>query len=470
MDHRHGQSRRAATRLSRRNLLAVTTGIAAGVALPPARAVAQAAASAGIATRIGTSLGSTVGREVGRFAFGQVMTAIGLDLTGAGAMQAALNEIMNELHVLQEKVDRLQRTLEEGLGELRYAAALEPVLGLIARNDTIQRHTDVLLDIAPNASHSAEERARRLAEAERQKRLIFDDMTPDYLDGPTRWDNALRGLRGQLGLIQSWSRMVATKSGWSFGAADAAKIQEHWDFLDAQQALNVSYVVDYYMAHGLTTQARTTLAQWYRNRAAQLSMLRGTVTRQDEMPRAALDGGGTMLTKLRYLPANTLIDKGKRIMHYLTVSERVQQTVLVNAGAPAVEARRRLTIETGLPTKPPEYVGDGGDASWVGTWTQPDEWRLVGAQEFADIANTYNGFVLRGGPDRFHDALVSGGFRFQHDAPFRVWVADTRPWGSSHRHNAFLEADRWWYPAQELTDSAGLQFCRTLPAEETYWY
>lgn len=298
--------------VSRASFLVSGTAALAATALPWSRALAAPAldiTAGGIALSIGQSLASGAIGSIGSFAFGSIMSAMGVDLNGQGAMNAKLDAILAKLDELQNSVTALTRFIEAEDAQIEYDTAYASVQPLIDANKTLSGHYSDLLKLDPKAH--AGQVISKIGDIER---LIND---PTYLRGVETWHNALSGLNGQTSLLRAWGKAVFHEPSASiFDQTQAGKIQSRWDAFDAQQALTVAYLVDHYNSKLIPepATAQRILAQWWGNRQVQLQALRGCVKKVDVFPQAHDGNIVNVTTNLVFMPDTMVYSRQSNCM------------------------------------------------------------------------------------------------------------------------------------------------------------
>jgi hypothetical protein len=302
----------------RREFLKTSIAIAAGSAFfGSAPLLLEAQATSSIATQIGTSVASAFGKQVGTLAFGSIVSAIGIDTDSSSAQSAAilnqLNQISTQLTALASEVQSIRTEIEVGFAEQAYTNAVGLVLGLITQTKHMTDSFSDLVALIPASTDTPEEKSYKRQRILDMKAHINQLFAQDgYFGGLDTWNAVMTGIAdSNLSLIKTWSKLVYVKANAWYGVRQARKVQKLWDYYDAQQALMASYLIDYYHATGLYVTARTTLSNWYRNRAQQLALLRGQVVSEDRFQMN--DGNGVVTTKVtplnNALPQNVIILK-----------------------------------------------------------------------------------------------------------------------------------------------------------------
>lgn len=110
---------------------------------------------------------------------------------------------------------------------------------------------------------------------------------PNNQSGLETWHDVLTGANGQTSLIRASSRAVFKKQS-IFNQRQVQIVQEYWEYFDAQQALTVSYLIDFLNATERHDETRTLISRWYRNRDAQLAEIRGCAAPIDVFPKTAV--------------------------------------------------------------------------------------------------------------------------------------------------------------------------------------
>ena len=222
-----------------------------------------------IAVTIGSSLAEGALSDGASFGLGQVLSLMGVDVSGLGEVNAKLDEIIDRLKKLQASIDDLSKYLHNALSQLSYDLAIQPLDPLIAANDTLKQRFKDLLALTDQK------------QIDQMKKLITDIIHNDLLEALATWNNCLMGGANQTSVIKAWGTAVYTHYNPVFGPAAAQSIQAQWDFVDAQQALSVMYLVEYYNEQGLPESAYNTINEWQQNRKAQLSLLCATTQTMD---------------------------------------------------------------------------------------------------------------------------------------------------------------------------------------------
>lgn len=293
-------------RLSRRAVLrGASAAVAAAVLAPSSMGRlawgAESGGAASLAANIGGSLAKGALGSVSSFAFGQMMSAVGVDMSGQAEMNAKLDQMLEKLDALQGSVDRLRDYLGSELTQMQYDAAYAQVQPLISRNKYLNEKFKYLL-------------TARKENIQRTKNDISNAINdPNYQSGIETWHDVLTGLNGQTSLIRASSRAVFNKQS-IFNQKQAQIVQEYWEYFDAQQALTVSYLIDSLNATDRRDEARMLISRWYRNRDAQLVGVRGCAAPVDVFPKIT---GTTVVehrTPLKSLPARTLYSKATELM------------------------------------------------------------------------------------------------------------------------------------------------------------
>lgn len=257
---------------------------------------AQDSIALSLAGSIGSSLAKGAVGAIGSFAFGQMMSAFGFDMSGQAAMNAKLDEILGKLNALQTSVDRMQNFLATELTQMQYDAAYASVAPLIARNQTLNDKYSYLLKTSPSNAFATKVEIG----------LLLVD--PDYQAGLHTWHNAMVGANGHTSLIAALSRAVFNKQP-IFNQQQASLIQQYWDYFDAHQALTVSYLMDHLNNTKRHDDALNLLSTWYDNRTAQLALVRGGTRAVDVFPKASGKTVVTQQTPMNALPKSSLYSK-----------------------------------------------------------------------------------------------------------------------------------------------------------------
>src|ERR1700761_2576859 len=90
-----------------------------------------------IAVTIGTSLAEGALSDGASFGLGQVLSLMGVDVSGLGEVNAKLDEIIDRLKQLQASIDDLKNYLQNTLSQMSYDLAVQPLKPLITTNDTL---------------------------------------------------------------------------------------------------------------------------------------------------------------------------------------------------------------------------------------------------------------------------------------------------------------------------------------------
>jgi hypothetical protein len=165
--------------------------------LRPDSAVAQDLDTSELASFIGKGLASGVLGSIGTMAFGKIMGAMGVDLSGQGEMLKKLDQILAKLDTLQNSVNAMQNYLQAELSQMQYNQAYNAVAKLVATNLTIFRMLKSLLKVDANANPAQVRDLKAKIQA-----LVQDS---DYQTGPQIWHDALVGANGQTSLLRAWA-------------------------------------------------------------------------------------------------------------------------------------------------------------------------------------------------------------------------------------------------------------------------
>ena len=442
---------------SRRGLLAGGGSLlllAPRIALGQGAAVGAAVESSlakSLATSIGSSLAKGAVGAVGAYALGQILSVAGFDMSGQAAMMGKLNEIIDRLKVLQQSVDQLRATLLKTLSKLSYDVAVGQVQPLIDLNGTLTDSYAALLRAAPGEVDGA-----------RADILALTDAT--LLKGPRTWHNALVGGSGQTGLIEAWGRDVFNAHAKWYAADAARAMQTQWNYLDAQQAMTVNFLVEHLNATHQRAKAIETLRQWHRNRGEQAAKLRGMV--DAVLPYATIGADGQIVTGgfgVRHLPPYVAISVPTNIMWCLVVGAPVAQ------GADEAAFQREIAgdiaaVTTNTGVGAPETFGQATE----------NFWQILGNDEIIAMMKECGGDV-GGGADHFEMAMRARGFVFPEDH-VRIWTNDARDFamfGPPLRiRTAMVENESWWHYNPDPTARAMVLLGRRLaPGEaDNYWY
>ena len=377
--------------------------------------------SSSIAITVGESLAKGALGQVGGLALGQILVLVGADISGQQEMSRKLDQILADLAVLRTAVDRLTADLQKVGADLAYDFSVNGVLGLIAVNTTLNGAFKSLLIAKP-------------AEQQKLKGSIATELAK-LTTGLATWDNCLRGISGQTGLINGWGRKVRANCADWFSPVSALAIESHWDYFDAQQALTVAYLVEFYNQNDEPTMAKNTLETWSQNRKLQLSMLRGTLRREEKVINSWVDvhiepgkellinlgtselpvknPNSTLLTvavpswttmPLSFLPPNTAIHISSSTMWCLKIGGEVSANSIENFGD------KKITFHEIYP-------------SIVDITGVHDGWTL---QSYDKIRSTLFVKARVDEVSLFHDGLSSLEFIFAPHGPARInlWTLD----------------------------------------------
>jgi len=316
--------------LDRRTFLgSITAPVAAlslGQALFPRRALADpdwASLGMGLSTGIATELVKSEFGPIGGVVFGSVLSALGLgDDTSAKLDQisakldeinAKLDQVITQLNVLQASVDALRDQLRESTARIDYDAAYSRVEDLISHNQTL---LEIYRDIADPSKRDA---------ITFNKQQFLQQVGDGVIVRGVRqlWNDSIQGLNGQTGLIEAFCRKIWS-SPTAFTEKDAHSIEQHWDFLDAQQALSMMFLMEYYKAHSAGSNIPDLLKKWEANRRGQLRKLRGTLRPYDLFPILTRDPDD----------GRPPIKDGKPQYHVQNLASRLPAGVMVSKNPP----------------------------------------------------------------------------------------------------------------------------------------
>jgi hypothetical protein len=412
-----------------------------------------------IAGTIGADLAKSVVGAAGQFAFGEILNMAGV--SEQAELGAKLDQILAAISQLQSTVDELANELRARLSQLAYDVAIKPVQTLIDRNTALGGMFKALLVAAP-------------AEVAAKKQDIAALMDGDFLQGLATWNSALCGSSGQTGLLRAWNAAVGYRDLPSAGqallfGADASKaVQDQWDYLDAQQAMTVNFLVEHFNATGQPLQARQTVTDWSRNRQAQLGLLRGAVRPTDTF--ATIDENGqpvTVETPVKVLPPFTIVSLKSAMMWYLKIGAAVPQLqtngLLAKEVAPMLAEAVHTTGKSGWSILDPDTIG-------------PILYDCGGRNYQVKDAMIARGFIVPAGPSgyaiwtsRSMGWPPNRGIWWQwSDYPSDIPGPNAR----ERRLVAYADGSGWLYPAYLPTDRANVLFGRRLESNEAadYWY
>ena len=265
----------------------------AGLPLPAsAQAAAGALTGADLLKKLGGSIANGVVSGLAHYAFGQILSAAGVDMSGLKEIQDTLNQIQNSINQLSRDIASLKDVLQKELAELRYDVAYQQVAALIATNKELLLQSATLVSMPPGDLRDA------------QKNKMNRMIERNLLTGPHIWQDALSGAGGQSGLIAAWGRAVF-RTYSVYGPVQAAAAQKNYDFFDAQQAITVAFIIDYWKEQGNLARANQTRRDWYAARDGQRGLYRGGDRQYDEMP--VVDDNGRFSSDIAKTAANSFI-------------------------------------------------------------------------------------------------------------------------------------------------------------------
>jgi hypothetical protein len=406
-----------------------------------------------MAFEIGNNLADAAAGPVGSFAFGQMMSAMGFQQQDPVA--AALAQISAQLAALQKSVDALTAEMNNEITQLNYDLVIAPVTALIADNQTLLGNFQTLAQDTTDADRDA-------------TKATINVTLPNMVNAPAVWNDTLCGTAGQTGVIEAWSRVVHTHCADFFGPTQSASIQQHWNFLDGQQALSVLYAVEHANSVGDSSTAANIISVWQTNRTAQLALLRGmpigddTFNWRDPVTNAIT----AVTTPVKALPPLVICKTiaGQASMVYISISGPVSLA----------------SIDATIPTEAmyaAHYTGVGLSSA-AAPLIPTDTWNVLQTQDLIEFLNACGGSVGQGADDYFIGALNAHGFMTTE--PYRLWTDVPReggypvptPFGMEGFRNVFVEGSGWWNPSTNPDDTAGLLLARQLDAGEAdnYWY
>jgi hypothetical protein len=424
----------------------------------------------GAAETLGGQLAESAAGPIGAFAFGQLLSWAGLGDNSQAEMQAALNQIIQQIAVLQQSIDQLHADMEAAMTQIQYDVVAQPVNALIASNETL------LGLFATLAGAPADELAD-------QRASIVSQMGPSIVTAPQTWHDTMTGNTGTTGIIQAWNQVVHTHYPF-FDAQAANAIAQHWAYLDAHQTQSVMYCVEWMNHQGNPAGAVQTLLNWREHRIAQLGMLRGMPWSLDRYiyvdgnPDAGRPNAERIATELRSLPPGVTITsfEGAPMMYYLTLMGPIAHG---NSGSDFNSAYQEC-VNTVADVTDRQGQGDQVDDSTL--------WNIPSPPQMIDFLNFCGGSVGGGGADHFADALSTKNFTGAGGQQLRLWtdfmrnpdgtpltipiMPFGRPMPMGEARSVFVDGDSWWNPSTDPNDTAWLLFQRRLsPGEaDDYWY
>lgn len=271
-----------------------------------------------VASFIAKGIASGVLGEVGSEGFTSIMSSLGLGFGGgssddssakaaaeAARQQAAkLAEIADAVNALSSKLDLVQDTILVAVSKSAYTAALNgKVSDLTAVNSFVDSELRALT-ITPDKDRQA-----------RLKDYILKNLVQG---GMQSWHNALYGtVSRDSSLIVLWSKVVQQVNPGIYDFAMADAVQSQWDYLDAEQARAIAYIIDYMRSEpAYVNDIIPTIESWRQNRKLQMSILRGTSHMSDNFyyPEDSLVKFENVI--LKALPNNTVVDRTTRTIWY----------------------------------------------------------------------------------------------------------------------------------------------------------
>lgn len=379
--------------------------------------------------------------EAGSFAFGRILSAMGLG-TDTSAIDAQLSQISTQIVALEAQMTGLVSQMTQ----IEYNGLAAPLSDIIATNTTL---TSLFLNLTGvDTKNSA-----ALATA---KQAVSAELTQNIVLAPALWNQTLCGYAGVTGLIEAWNRVVQTHH-TNFDVVAATAIQTQWETLDAQQALSVTYAIEYYNNAKQPDQAAAVMTTYKTNRTTQLALVLGGSAKSDstEWTDAATKETATVVTTMSSLPPAVMLLSidGGLMMCGTTIYgpiKRGDDEWLSDFNSSLSLLQNWIVQETGV----------------IGTWNPPDTATLI------DLLNHFGGSVGGGGADSFGTAMTTSGFTFP-DGPIRLWTGLYYDSLTNHPfRNVFVDGDTWWNPSTQSDDSAMLLLARTPSADEVkrYWY
>ena len=436
-----------------------------------------ASIGASVATSAATSVAGAVGRglasgavsAVGAVAVGQLMAAVGVDMSGQGGGNGKLDEVLAKLGLildqmvkLQGAVERLRGEMERSFSSLIRDVSLGTVIELININANLLEDFQALRGARP----------AEIAATVRRFRSKFADSLERGLE---TWNNALLGLSGQTSILQASSNVIVARSGALYGPADAKKMQNRWDYLDAQQALTAMFLVERLNAMGRPERAKAALRKWAENRKAQVARVYGGVRSVEDM--VTLDAGGQRVSVRMTspaLPAHTLIQKrpvelgafkGKLPMWYLTVGAPVPHHT--------VRCARVGMLGCETPEWPAEVLRAAAAANQqTGPHHYPfDSWRVIDEQGMTNLmvdCGLPESDNKLGAVKQFRDVLARNGFTLP-PGQLRLWTHLTLGGEEGSGRIVMRDGDRS-DADRNPNATASLLLVRLMEKNEEYWY
>lgn len=414
------------------------------------------------ATWIGGGLANALAGPVTSFAFGQMLNAIGLG-ENTGPVAAKLDQIITQIGVLQQTLNAFITAMSAAIAQVNYDVVAGPMDPLINANTTLAGLFQQLAQVDTNDKDA-------IASA---KAAVNDVLNSTIALAPATWNTALCGTAGSTGVIAAWNRVAQTHY-VHFGTDATNAIQQHWQFLDAQQALSAMYAVEYYNNQNNPTAAAAVISTWHTNRKAQLGLLRAMPVGSDYAkwtdPATKISTYET--TSLLQFPPNCVVVPldGAPLMCYLTICGPLAHGQVTNEDSEfddnLYEIGKQIYANTlWLGGLTPSGSVDDGD------WNPPPIPMMV------DLLNYFGGSVGGSGADYFATALQNNGFSFPA-GQLRLWTDAQRdslerpediPYFS---RSVFVDGDSWWNPSTDPNDTAMLLMVRRLYQREfpTYWY
>ncbi len=260
----------------------------------------------------GGSIASAVGQFAAKNAAGGIIGSVAGNLVtplifGPSEEITKLNEILDKLNALQESIDSFRSDVEKRFNRQEYLSVASKAYEINKTNRFLMGPYKKWIGGDRDAK---DEFFDRLAEKSKE----LNEGLQDWHDAIVGSDGAGDAL-GMPGMIRSFQRAVLVRRNGLLGPEAAREIQDHWDRLDASQAITVLFSVFDKAMKGQARGIRYKLEEWRELREQQLKLLRGVARKSDTFYHVDAPDR-PVLTPLNYLPDRTVITTANSVMWY----------------------------------------------------------------------------------------------------------------------------------------------------------
>jgi hypothetical protein len=429
--------------------------------LPPVFAdTTEGSAAGSISSDIAENIqGDLRGQLVG-IAFGSILSAAGVDVSGMDQINGKLDTILTDLTVLQQSVDQLASEMQEMLIQSRWDAVAMSAQSLIRQNNQMMKWYKAIV------RHGAS--SGEIATAKDQLRGLIRDYDLD--SAVDQWNDLMCGSLHTDGIISVWGKSVYLRCKGFYGPLAAHWNQRNWDRFDAEQAHTWLFLFEKYRDNPqLKSFLPERMDTWRKYRKRQLALLRGMERPTDKS--FSYVGSDNKKTSenvaINFLPQNVGIDmKNLRMWRLIVNHSWPRRDYMVDFDN---DIRKMLNDESQLK----DCTSDGRCPGW---WVPT-------VNEFVDLIYAVGGSQS---PDTFYQAMRQAGFKFDNRPgdwnanDMNIWTSNSQnvkidcsnPFGCKTDLRILMHEGGTSRYAERAGWNAMLLFRRNISPQEAqrYWY